>query len=459
MLVVICVATVVALTVFTMYRLGEWRMAQRQIDDNIERVLDRQCKIETLHESQRAAMEGVTANLQQTERLFVAELSRVEGRYTEAAAGWHSRLEAFGADLWTRIDSRLYGLAAAQQQELAQIRALLPAGAPEYEDPMPNIEACSEAELLDAAQELAVLRPLVPYPNWAFDADWRNTEMTFRIRRSIWTYFNTRKIAAPLEVSWYYGQKLRLYLGNDLSKQLFVSGCIDPNEFVLLDRLLAPGMVFIDVGANEGVYAVFASARVGGTGAVWAVEPSRREMQRTGANLELNAIGNVRSFPVALADSDGEGRLLVAGYEHEGHNTLGAFIYDTVLLREEIVQLRRLDTLVAEFGLDRVDIMKLDVEGAELRALVGARECIRRFRPFVLFEANDRALRQQGTNRDEVIKFLVSQSYRLYLFDPRTGLPAPALEGRYGDNMLAVPAERQLPKQVFSPLRGGIGQK
>ena len=64
------VAVALAFAIFVMYRLSEWRIAQRQIDDNIERVLDRQGKIETLQESQRAAMERVTANLDDAERLF-----------------------------------------------------------------------------------------------------------------------------------------------------------------------------------------------------------------------------------------------------------------------------------------------------------------------------------------------------------------------------------------------------
>jgi hypothetical protein len=153
-----------------------------------------------------------------------------------------------------------------------------------------------------------------------------------------------------------------------------------------------------------------------------------------------------------LADEDGEGQLLVAGYQHEGHNTLGAFIYDSVLQQEETVALRRLDTIVADRQIGRVDLIKLDVEGAEFRVLTGARATLERFRPIVIFEANDQALQTLGSNRDEVVKFLASQGYRVYLFDPETGCPAPAAEGCFSENMIAVPAERQLPESVFSPV-------
>src|SRR5436305_11165915 len=98
-------------------------------------------------------------------------------------------------------------------------------------------------------------------------------------------------------------------------------------------------MTFIDGGANEGVYTLFAAARVGSNGAVWAFEPSRRELARLNANIDVNRF-SVRVLPIALADFSGEGRLTIAGYEHEGQNTLGAFAYEGVdAIDEERVQI------------------------------------------------------------------------------------------------------------------------
>src|SRR5207237_10745976 len=93
--------------------------------------------------------------------------------------------------------------------------------------------------------------------------------------------------------------------------------------------------------------------------------------------------------------------------------------------------------------------LKLDVEGAELRLLKGARKSLERFEPFILFEVNEGALQLQGASGDEIFKFLDSLSYRLYLFDPETGLPAPCSEGRFSENVLAVPPTRELPSNVF----------
>ena len=363
------------------------------------------------------------------------------------------------ADLQAREFSRMRALfarleatSASQGERLTEIRANLPAPKPSYEDPVPFIEAMSEPEVLRVAEALTFIRPLTPYPNWYFDVDWQNTDLGYKIRRSIWTYFSRRKTFAALDVPWYGGLKLRIYLGNDQSRQQFVAGCLDPNEFALFDKLLTPGMVFLDVGANEGFYAVFASRCVGETGSVWAFEPSRREMEHLTANVRLNGLANAVTFCVALAEEDTEAELLIAGEEHSGHNTLGQFVYESGLSARESVSLRRLDSVLQEKPLERLDFLKIDAEGAEMRVLAGARDALRRFRPFILLEMNDPSLRAQGSSRDRLIKLLESHDYRLYLFDPATGLPVPAFEGRYGDNMLAVPVERNLPEAALLPL-------
>lgn len=364
------------------------------------------------------------------------------GQAVQAVSGLGSRVD--------RLSDDLRSLGSSQQEEIARLRSVLvPSIDAPFQDPIPHIQEASPSQVLEIASQLHVLRPLVPYPHWHFDADWRNPEMALRVRRSVWTYFNQRKLAAPLDVCWHHGTKVRIYLGNDLSRQLFIAGCIDPNEFVLLDKVLQTGMTFLDVGANEGLYSLFASARVGPSGSVWAFEPSQREIARIDCNLELNRLNNVHRLPIALSSSDGDGTLLVAGYEHEGHNTLGAFIYDTVLQHEETVPLRRLDRVVEESKVSRVDFIKIDVEGAELKVLTGARKTLQQFRPFVLFEANNRSLQQQGADVRELIHFLTSESFQIYLFDSNTGCPAVAREGCFSENMLAVPEERALPESVF----------
>jgi len=313
-----------------------------------------------------------------------------------------------------------------------------------------RLEDKTEAEVLALAESVTVLRPLVPYPRWRYDADWNNPDIAFRLRQRLWQYFNDRKRETPFITPWYRASRVCIYLGNDQSRQILVAGCLDPNELAFVDRFLRPGMTFLDIGANDGLYATLASKCVGPHGTVWAFEPSSRELSRLERNLELNHL-TVRVFPLALADSNGTAELRVAPYGHEGLNTLGSFVHEIDAGGGEKVQLARLDDILEKNPLAHLDFIKLDVEGAELRVLKGALSALQRYRPVLLFELSDAALRQQGGSAADLTGFLQAQSYDLYMFDPSSGLPARAVEGIYTDNMIGVPAGVGLPKPVYDP--------
>lgn len=221
---------------------------------------------------------------------------------------------------------------------------------------------------------------------------------------------------------------------------MFVTGRYEPNEFCLLQRILKPGMTFIDAGANVGLYSIFAARRVGSQGNVLAIEPSGREFESFQKNAELNALANVRLVRKALSDRAAEVELSVAPLSKSGHNTLGAFAYDTPLDHRERVQAERLDDLVRSEGLARVDVIKMDVEGGEMAALRGAVETLQKFRPVVLVELSDRALKHQGASSGEVLALLQQHGYRIFCFDPATGSPTALQPRSYFDseNVIAV---------------------
>ncbi len=150
-------------------------------------------------------------------------------------------------------------------------------------------------ELLTAAQLLTHVRPLVPYPGWHFDSDWSNPSLSSRMRRHIWLYLRERGFEVPFIMGWHEGLVVKLHLPNDLSRLVFVAGCTDPNDFCYLRRILKPGMVFLDAGANEGLYTLFAAKRVGCSGRVLAFEPSKREFERLRENIRINRLETRRA--------------------------------------------------------------------------------------------------------------------------------------------------------------------
>jgi hypothetical protein len=143
---------------------------------------------------------------------------------------------------------------------------------------------------------------------------------------------------------------------------------------------------------------------------------------------------------MALSDRASEVELLVAGLQNCGHNTLGAFGYNTALDLKEKLRTRRRNELVQSEKRDRVDVMKMDIEAAELAALRGAGETLERFRPVVLLELSDRALQRQSSRSADGFALLTQHGYRFFGFAVDTGLSTP-LEPRKrfdSENIIAV---------------------
>ena len=279
-------------------------------------------------------------------------------------------------------------------------------------------------------------KPVVePFPGWELGSG-QSANLGTRLRKKVW-----RLLRTPFDVEWLEGLRLTLYPGHEMCRSIFVTGRYEPNEFCWLSRVLKPGMTVLDVGANLGLYTLYAARRVTGSGRVVAIEPSTREMARLRRNVEQNALGNVSLVAAAVAEQDAEAVLQVATADHAGHNTLGAFGYDTELDNRETVQTLRLDEVVETARLHRVDIIKMDIEGAEFAALRGGSATLTRYRPVLLMELSDRALRHQNASSAEILAFLGDHGYEMLVFDARSGLPAPLAPRGYFDseNILAVP--------------------
>ena len=303
------------------------------------------------------------------------------------------------------------------------------------------------AKLSRTLEDYAWLRPLTPYPGWFFSADYENKEPYARLRRRLWDHFSSKPSREPIVTPWYFGTSFRLFMGNDLSLPLYVGCCYDPNEFAFLHRLVKPGMTAIDAGANEGLYTLFLSKLVGANGRVIAFEPSQREYERLQANLSMNDLSNVTAWRTGLYDRSATTQLTVAVDKHAGQNTLGEFMYQGVAVAgRETIELARLDDWVAAHGVTKVDFVKLDIEGAEVAALRGAEQTLRRDKPALLLEVAPDALAKQGASRAALVELLKSLGYTLYTFDAATGWPTPAKNAEIEGNVVAIHASATPPE-------------
>jgi len=149
--------------------------------------------------------------------------------------------------------------------------------------------------------------------------------------------------------------------------------------------LLAPGDTFLDIGANVGVMSFAAARTVGPAGRVIAVEPNGANLQRLYGGIVRNGFANVRVLPFAA--SNRPAIFALAG------GTSNTYVVESGP-GQEYVQSVVLDEALA--GLDRLDVVKIDIEGHEPLALEGFARTLRRFRPRLLLEFNPRCLRDHA---------------------------------------------------------------
>lgn len=156
-------------------------------------------------------------------------------------------------------------------------------------------------------------------------------------------------------------------------------------DFVL--SMLGPGMTFIDVGANVGIFSIPAAQKVQ-NGQVFAFEPSHWTHQRLVKNAEINKLTNVHAVCSAVGDYNGEAVLQINVPGKDGLNTIGKpSHWDSDVVAEERVPITTLDDFVRLNAVSHVDVIKIDTEGAELLVLRGARDLLAKPNaPLILYE-------------------------------------------------------------------------
>jgi FkbM family methyltransferase len=192
---------------------------------------------------------------------------------------------------------------------------------------------------------------------------------------------------------------------------LYCGGLPDYDEMRFMRHYLRAGDGFIDIGANVGIYTVYAASCVGRHGRIDSVEPGPRALTRLHENVRLNQLTRVRVHPVAAGAEDGYVRFA------SGQDTLDRLEVDPKrgLTSNEIeVRSVRLDNLLTG---ERYAMGKMDIEGAEPLALVGAEKMLDAQNPPVWLLEMNGSLRHYGFTEEGLRDWLAARGYDLALYD------------------------------------------
>ena len=211
--------------------------------------------------------------------------------------------------------------------------------------------------------------------------------------------------------------KLKLYVGDEVSYQIYLS-IFEMNVRRYLCDTLKPGMTFMDVGANLGLHTVLAAKLVGPSGRVFSFEPSRREFERLNENVRINGMENVATHRYAVSDRGGRVVLTVCDDEFGGFNSIGTVSHPAAkdhVSHQEDVDAICLDDFVDTNDIGKLDVLKIDVEGAEVLTLKGARKLLSgAASPTVLCELCDLTATGLGVTARDVRKLLQEYGYSVY---------------------------------------------
>lgn len=209
-----------------------------------------------------------------------------------------------------------------------------------------------------------------------------------------------------------------------------------------IGKLVPPDGIVFDIGAHAGQYTKL-FARAARHGQVYAFEPASYARSILRAVIWLHRLSNVAVVPIALGSEAGIDTLTIpvkeSGSFGFGLSHLGKPSARWQAIATEIVALATIDGVVNSLGLDRLDFVKADVEGWELRLLRGGENTLARFRPPLLLELSEAALLRAGDKLSEAFAFLAARGYRAFRCDPRRNL-VPITSPTDGDFWF-IPAE------------------
>lgn len=207
----------------------------------------------------------------------------------------------------------------------------------------------------------------------------------FNIPKSIYQHLHFKGI---FKVKFENHQFLIEHHGYQIENELFWSGLTQGWEKISMQlwiKLCEDSNTIIDIGANTGVYSLVAKA-INPTSSVYGFEPVKRVFEKFQNNCALNNF-NVKCFQQAASNFDGEAIIYDTQSEHVYSVTVNKNLSpENIKTIETKITTKKLSTFIKDFNIDKIDLIKIDVETHEPEVLEGMEEFLNKFQPTLLIE-------------------------------------------------------------------------
>jgi FkbM family methyltransferase len=238
------------------------------------------------------------------------------------------------------------------------------------------------------------------------------------------------------------GFLFRCDLRDLLMREVCVTGRYEPQETILLQHLLGPGHTFVDVGANWGYFTLVAASLVGAAGRIVSVEADPRACRALAANIAMNVISTAQVVEAAADSREGTLSFNTYGTHSDEFASYGVVRSRATVagMRAFDVRTRPLDDVLDEAGVDRVDLLKLDIEGAEAQALAGLGRRLTSGRiERILMELHPELLRERGESAEALIATMRSMGFHVLCVNHSRDMHRRAANGSVALSSLLAP--------------------
>ena len=207
----------------------------------------------------------------------------------------------------------------------------------------------------------------------------------------------------------YNGINLSVDISDYIGHYLYFGFKDNSNENLI--NLISQGNTIIDIGTNIGATALQLALCTGSTGFVYGFEPDPVNYSSCIENIKLNNISNVLVGNIGLGDQDATLNMVVQTPLNRGGNRIKSKS-DNDEVEQKLVKVTALDNWVDKNkNISKIDLIKIDVEGYEMKVLQGARQTIKTFKPTLFIELDDNNLREQNSSAKELIGVLLNFGY------------------------------------------------
>ncbi|HET9744947.1 MAG TPA: FkbM family methyltransferase [Chitinophagaceae bacterium] len=205
---------------------------------------------------------------------------------------------------------------------------------------------------------------------------------------------------------------MRVRPSDHIQGQLFWYGHYEKELGDLIKKILKPGDVFLDLGANIGYISLLA-AKHEPTAKIISFEPVSSIFGKLEENISLNTARNVKAVHSGVGERNEERDIYISDEDNTGMSSFQK--PENYSGRIETVKVITIDKWFESSGLSRVDLIKLDVEGSELDAVTGMHDILKNFRPLLIVEINPGTLSQFGVTAADIFNKLGQLSFRGFL--------------------------------------------